>query len=523
MHCNAKGEGRAALVPAATLAVFILFVCFSAGAALADGEKANSGDKPYFTDVGQYNYARFLMREGDFQAAAREYARLIESFPGSPLIPRAQYGMSVAFYRAGRLRDAEDELKLFLSNFEDDSLAEEARLKLDEVRERLGSAPGEERPEPGIYNKPYGTEPESLRAVQVMLFEGKSYGEVDRELKRLKEAGIDTVIVRVFHNRGDRHYQFVRSRADSGVYFKTAHAPVVEDILSPVSMLAHANGLKVFAWMTTRYADYGVEDDADLACKAYDLERRELVKCKGLDLFNERSVKRLEAIYSDLAAYDIDGILFQDDLVLRHAEGFGQHMEALHVRDAGAAIDPETLYQRVGENNRVHYTGLFWEWASWKNARLLGVADRLRAAVHKKRPDVKFAINLMYESVTNPPYALAWLSQSMRAAMEEGFDYYSIMAYHRQMGEELGKDPEAVSALIGEMAAGAASTARDPRQVLMKLQTVDWRTGKPLSDVEVVALLKRIRGSADVSLAVVPYRGDFPFYELGSKELAALK
>ncbi|MFQ5736590.1 MAG: poly-beta-1,6-N-acetyl-D-glucosamine N-deacetylase PgaB [Thermodesulfobacteriota bacterium] len=518
------GKGPGPRFGAALIGVFILLLVTLCGAPRASGGQSYFNDKPYFTDLGQLNYATFLMREGDYRLAAREFARLIESFPASPLLPRAQYGMAEAYYEAGRLHDAEEELKLFISNFKDNPFAERARLRLKEVRRKLGRDDnGPERKGPGIYRRaPWTPGPPGLRAVQVMLFEGRTYEQTGAELKRLREAGVDTVIVRVFHNPGDRYYPFVRSRVPAGVYFSTDKAPVVEDILGRVASLAHENGLKIFAWMTTRYADYGVEGSRELACKGYDLDTRAIVRCRGLDLFNEKAVQRLEGLYSDLASYDIDGILFQDDLVLRHTEGFGPYMGALYREETGAGMDPEELYLRGPEPGRVHYTERFWEWASWKNRRLLTVANRLREVVNEKRPGVRFAINLMYESVTNPPYALAWLSQNLEAAVASGFDYYSIMAYHRQMGTELEKGPEEIRALIGRMVVDASEAVADPQSVLMKLQTIDWATGEPLSNGEVVGLLRQIRDSRNVSLAVVPYRGDFPFYELGSSDIASL-
>lgn len=502
------------------LAAMFLFSCVFGGRAMADSNSPYYTDKPYFTDVGQFNYAKFLMNEEDFPLAVREFARLIEHFPASPLLPRAQWGMAEAFYHAGRLHDAEAELKLFIANFEDSPFTEQARLRLDEVQRKLWRSREPTAPAQGIYRKPFIPHVPPLRAVQVMLFEGRNYDEIDGELARLKAAGVDTVIVRAFQNPGDRYYPSVKSTVERGVYFKTTGAPVVEDIMGRLTELAHSNGLKIFAWMTTRYADYGVEDDEALACKKYDLDSREIVRCRGLDLFNPEAVTRLEGIYSDLAAYDIDGILFQDDLVLRHTEGFGPYMSRLFTRETGLKADPAALYVRTGEG-RVHYTELFWKWASWKNERLLTVADRLRAAVRRKRPEVKFAINLMYESVTNPPYALAWLSQNLDAAVSRGFDYYSIMAYHRQMGSELDMSPEAIKAMIGRMVTDASSAVDNPGSVLIKLQTIDWKTGVPLDDSEVVGLLKQVKGTGAVSVAVVPYRGNFPFYELGSRDIAS--
>lgn len=463
----------------------------------------------YTTDKGQFDYAKLLFDGYEYDAAAREFARVIEAFPASALKMDAQLMMSEAYLRSGLLAEARDELGLFLSNYPQSPLAIKASAMVLEANRRLLDL-SRPQAEPVI---PDLNRARRLRAVQVMNFEGKTIGEVGRELERLRAAGIDTVIVRVFHNRGDRYYPMSGRGQKAGVYFKTSSAPVVDDLLGGVIEAAHSSGLKVFAWMTTRYADYGVEDDLDLACKGYDLRSGEFGRCKGLDLFSERAVARLEAIYSDLAAYEIDGVLFQDDLVLRHSEGFGPYMDALFRKDTGSVASPSALYIRQisGAPEKVRYTGLFWQWAAWKNRRLLDVAGRLRDAVRKKRPETLFALNLMYESVTNPQYALAWLSQDLKEAQRKGFDYFSVMAYHIQMGDELGKGPVEISSMIGDMVEVLTRSVGEPHRVLIKLQTIDWKNGRPLSDAEIVSLARDVRARADVSLAVVPYRSGLPF------------
>jgi len=290
---------------------------------------------------------------------------------------------------------------------------------------------------------------------------------------------------------------------------------VVADIMPALAELAHRNGLKIFAWMTTRYADYGIEERAALACSAVDVRTGEPYRCKGLDLFNEEAVRHIERIYADLARVDIDGILFQDDLVLRHGEGFGPSAEAAFLRDTGRVLTPKALYVTEAGSSKVHYTPLFWRWAAYKNKRLLEVATRLRRVVRKTRPDARFAINLMYENLTNPAYALAWLSQDLEESMNAGFDYYSVMAYHRQMATELGLQYSEVRAMIERMVTDATAVVGSPDKVLIKIQTVDWDTGRPLLDSEVVSFIRSVRSTGDVSLAVVPYRSGFPFFELG--------
>lgn len=470
------------------------------------GNTALAFESPFYTDLGQMNYARFLMHGGEYRTAAREFERVIESFPGSPVLVEAQFGLSEAYYMAGLYDKAEVQYRQFVRNFGESPLAGKALVRLDELGwmrvKRLPTIPLPEAPFRQV---------KGLKAVQVMLFEGRTIEEVEGELKGLGSAGVDTVILRVFHNSGDRFYRFVSPRDKRGVYFNTSSAPVVDDMLSAVLTAAHRQGLKVFAWMTTRYADYGVEDDEDLACTGYDIRSKGFVRCKGLDLFNERAIERLERIYADLAEYEIDGVLFQDDLVLRHSEGFGAHMEALFKKETGVEMDPESLYLTDGRS--VHYTELFWKWASWKNRRLLDVAGRLKEVVAKKRPEARFAINLMYESVTNAPYALAWLSQDLAEAARRDFDYYSIMAYHRQMGTELKRDPEEIRDIIERMVVDASASV-GPEKVLIKVQTIDWSSGEALPDDEVAGILKSVRAKESVSLAVVPYRKDLPLKEL---------
>ena len=52
----------------------------------------------------------------------------------------------------------------------------------------------------------------------------------------------------------------------------------------------------------------------------------------------------------------------------------------------------------------------------------------------------------------------------------------------------------------------------------MKFQIIDWNTSQPLPDQEVIGLLSKVKEVDNISLAVVPYRKDFPFEELGGRK-----
>ena len=354
-----------------------------------------------------------------------------------------------------------------------------------------------------------------LKAVQVMLFSGRTLEDVEGEIKRLKTHGIDTIILRVFHNRGDRFYPFVRPARHTpraGVYFRTSHAPVVADILTPILEMAHREGIRVFAWMTTRYANYGIEHIGELACRGYDVRKERYFRCRGLDLFNDTVVEHIKALYRDLAKYPIDGILFQDDLILKYNEGLTPVAMRRFKEETGLELEPSRLY-RIREDSIITYTPLFWQWATWKNNRIIHIIDELKRTVRELNPDVKFAINLMYENLTSPSNALAWFSQDIEKVAQKGFDYYAIMAYQKQISDELRKDMAEVEKLILKMTDRAKRIVGVPDKILIKLQTIDWKTGRPLAERDIIKLAKKVK-KMGVSVAVVPYRYDFPYAEL---------
>ena len=357
--------------------------------------------------------------------------------------------------------------------------------------------------------------PGRVLAAQVSLFHCQDLETVEGRIKQLAAAGFNTLILRVFHNEGDRFYGFTTPRSTSGVYFKTKYAPVVDDALGPVCRLAHAHGLQVFAWMTSRYANYGFENANGLRAFLYDFDKDEIAPAKGFNLFREEVVARLEGLYRDLASYPIDGILFQDDLILRHNEGFSPEARQLYLQDHGYSPEPWLLYggpmKRVdGKTLPSIYTARFWEWSRWKNRRILVLAARLMSAAREVKPALRFAVNLYYESVLDPEKAMAWYSQSLEEARFYPFDYFSIMSYHRQMQEELDVSLEEVLGMMPQLARKAVAMAGDRTRVLMKIQVVDWNEARSLPQTETETILKSLAGNPDLHIALVPYQPDVP-------------
>jgi biofilm PGA synthesis lipoprotein PgaB len=352
---------------------------------------------------------------------------------------------------------------------------------------------------------------------QVSYFNEKNLEEVENKVREMKQKGVNTLILRVFQNKGDPLHQFVTSKNEEGVYFKTDYAPVVEDRLGSLAEIAHRQDLEVFAWVTTRYANYGLEGSPEYRCKTYNFETRKVEEGRGYNLFHPDVLKRLEGLFHDLGRYPVEGILFQDDLILKHNEDFSIDANLAFLKEFGYVPHPDRFYidpykSKSGKYYVRAYTEDFWSWAHWKNRWLMDVAGRLMSAARESNPRLEFGINLYYEAILNSNNGVAWFSQTLSKALEKYFDYYAVMAYHRQAMQERGMEKERAMDIMAEVAQKVIRSAGDPSKVLMKLQIYDWKKNEAVPQKEVEEILTRILSQGNVSLAFYPYFNAFPLH-----------
>lgn len=504
-------------------------------------------EKP--ADPGEiYDAGVELLEQGKYQSAIELFSRLIQSFPSSRLVSYAHYMTGQSFLKLEKYEEAVRTFQYYLKAYPEGDRTKESELGLKMAMEKLGAgdgagrtktegnsapeAPGQAGEKVPLTESAPGVASELLRAkrricAQISYIEGRSLVEVERRIKELKHAGVDTLIFRVFQNRGDPIYKFVKARHPEGVYFETEYAPVVDDILGKIADIAKRNGLDLFAWMTTRHATYGIEKQADHRSRNYHFETKKMEIGRGLNLFHPDVLKRLEGLFRDLGRHSIDGILFQDDLILRHNEDFSVDANRAFLKEFGYSPHPDIFYidpyrSESGKYYVKGYTEQFWTWADWKNRHLMEVAGRLMTAARESNPKLQFAINLYFEAVLNDANGVAWFSQTLPGAMKKGFDYYAIMAYHRQAmkGREIGLK-ESVD-LMAEAAGKAVKASGTPSRVMMKIWILDWKSNEAVGyelapQKEIEEVLERILGQGEVSLAFVPYLQTFPLRQLKGK------
>ena len=487
---------------------FIVFVISWIPQIQAQGKSLNPGDL--------YDAGIALFYKGSYEEAQTTFTKVIQSFPTSNLVSYSFHMIGQCYLKMGKYEEAIAQFEFYQKIYPEGDRLKSSEQGIQFSREKLREKARPSSPGEGVRKA------KRRICAQVFFFEGKNLDQVEKKMKSLKEAGVDTLILRVFQNKGDRMYKFVNPHREEGVYFKTGDAPVVDDILGKMAEMAHRNGLEIFAWMTTRYANFGVEGRPELRCKSYNFETKKLDVARGFNLFHPDVMKRLEGLFRDLGRYPIDGILFQDDLILKHNEDFSAEANKAFFKEFGYSPHPDLFYidpykSESGKYYVKAYSNQFWVWANWKNRQLLGVAERLMTAARESNPRLKFGINLYYETVLNPSNAVAWFSQTLQEALGKGFDYYAIMAYHRQTMNELNMDAKKAMDLMAEAAQKAVKAIGDPSRVMMKVQVLDWKSYQVIPTKEVETLLNGILDQGEVSLAFVPYIDQFPLHQLKGK------
>ncbi len=364
-------------------------------------------------------------------------------------------------------------------------------------------------------------ESQKIRAEQVFHSDAKNYEEFEREVVRMKNSGINLMIFRVFGNEGDRIYKFANPESNVGVYFKTTHSPVIDDLLGNVTAIAHKHGIKVFAWMTTRHAVYSA--NPDLLDHEYSLSEKKYKVTQKLDLFNDEAVWTLQQLYADLAKYPIDGVLIQDDFVIRHMEAFGTEAKVEYLNKFGKLVDARVMYSDIelkpnGRVKRIVYSDEFWKFQQWKNERLIFVADELIKTLREANAKLEIALNVSYEIFHKPKNAMAWYAHDAKLAKR--FDYVAVMTYQNQMMKELGIDLNEAGVLITANTENAINVMGDPDRVIMKIQTMEWDTRTPLPQREIRFIYQKVESaSKEVGVALVPWENrSFSFIGSRPKE-----
>ncbi|MEC9492462.1 poly-beta-1,6-N-acetyl-D-glucosamine N-deacetylase PgaB [Flexistipes sp.] len=335
-----------------------------------------------------------------------------------------------------------------------------------------------------------------IKAVQIFNLDSQYENNLSEYFRKLKNSGINTVFFRVFQNYGDRFHLGVQSYCQSGVYFKSQNACVIRDLLSKVVKYAGMHDLKVYAWMSTRSLSF-LKNKYPLEVAFKD---GNFVEGYGVSIFNPDVRREITKLFKDLAYYDIDGILIQDDFILRYNEGFSKAAGHRFFVDTGHYPDPAKLFKDNRNNS------FYNSWNKWKMQQLSAFLSELRFAVKLINPGIKFAVNIYYETPSQPDNGLSWYSQSIERYKDLGFSYYAYMAYHEQISRETGVSFYKTMEYINKSINSFLKYGLDEKQIIVKIQVRSFYNGRvKLPEKEINILCDLIDNYGKLSYALVPF------------------
>ena len=344
-----------------------------------------------------------------------------------------------------------------------------------------------------------------INGAQVFVLDEKYKGNIDAFFKEAKEKGINTVFFRVFHNSKDRSHLGLPLKCESGVYYETDHACTVNNLLGDVVKAAHDNNIKLFAWMATRSLSFLKTDEfMSMSLPPSGVDE----KGYGANIFKKEVRDTILGLFEDLAKYEIDGILFQDDFIIKYTEGSDRYAAYLFKKETGIEVKSENFFSSVknynGKQVFSEYTENFYTWAEWKSSQLALFFKELKERAKTHNPKIKFAANIYYETPIDEKAGISWYSQNLTALKSAGADYFAVMGYFEQISQEKQYDRVTAAEYIGNIAEMAVKKAGNEKAVIMKLQSKSFKGAGMLSYDDYKLVCRRTKLAGDISYAVVP-------------------
>ncbi len=359
-----------------------------------------------------------------------------------------------------------------------------------------------------------------IKAVQISYLNCKDLKGFEKELVKIGKAGYNTVIFRVFNNKGDRIYPFAGKIFNrEGVYFKTNYAPLVSNLLPLVARLCHKNNLKIVAWLTTRYLGFSRNRGLTSVLR-FDFQKNSFEKGKGLSFFSNKNIKYIADVFADLAAYNIDGILLQDDVKILIDEDFNGPAIKSFKEETGILLNAENvkkiLYSNAVARNKVPASKNLEIWNKIKSRQINTLLNTIVDSCKKRKKKLKLFMNVNYETLYRPRLSMLWYSYDFSTLSSVKIDYFVVMLYQRQIMKELHLSEQETDKFIFKVIKSSSKIV-SPEKIVYKIQTYDWYTNKLISFNSLNKLFTFFVNNNILNIAIFPYNEELTLFKFQYK------
>ncbi len=195
----------------------------------------------------EWETGRLALQNGQHEMAERIFRGILEDPAHARLHPDATLLLARALEGQGELKWALSQYRAFIRYHSEHPDYVTALQAVRQLQSRLRDT----REEKAVKVAVLTTFP-SVPAVSSM----------EPWLAELKKSGVDSIILKV--------YREGTPEMSPGVYFRTAHAPVIRDSLSELLMITRRQGLQVFVWMSVRNMPWKTVEEGEANDQRYD-------------------------------------------------------------------------------------------------------------------------------------------------------------------------------------------------------------------------------------------------------------
>ncbi len=250
------------------------------------------------------------------------------------------------------------------------------------------------------------------------------------------------------------------------LYFPNRHLPMKEDLFGyAAAQLKNRSGVKVYAWMPM------MAFKADVPASWYVQEWKDGKAGPAshiytrLSPFNVAARRWVGDLYEDLAKHcAFDGLLFHDDGILSDFEDASPAALAYGHKHWGLPATIDAL--RATPASRL-------AWARDKDELMAGFTDELVARARVYRSYIKTARNIYSRPILQPD-AEEWYAQSLLVFLK----HYDFIAVEAMPAMEEATDSDA---WLKQLVATVAASPGAIEKTVFELQSVDWRSKKPVA------------------------------------------
>ncbi len=300
---------------------------------------------------------------------------------------------------------------------------------------------------------------QTARSYEIQFHTIKLHGQLD--YNRLNRMGISKVIYRVFE----------AAEKEGGLYFNNTPFNTLQPALEQLIAEFDFKKLNLCAWMMGRKSEWLT--DTTLFDYQYENDCRQTIP--KLDIFNPDAVRKLIAVYKELASRNIDCILIQDDFTLRYNEGFSSWGKAQFTSVVRAPAVEKLMMADGTPYNQ-----------AWKRVKIDQMNKVLKSIVENCKmvnSALKVGINIYYETPAFPEKAETWYAHNLKEILDTGVDNIYLMSYQRQIKDEMKWNEERNRAFFKEIVEKAYNLCKE--KLVVKLQIRDWKTAERIPVDEV--------------------------------------